>query len=285
MLWPFKNWQPSTERQIPRLVHMTARQPMDHRIAVNLAQLKRNNPNYVVRCSDDMEIVSYVKQAWGPEMWSVFDAINPEYIVAKADLWRYLIIYDQGGVYLDDKSGPRKTFDQIIRDEDELILSTWNMNCHLWTETHGHKDGEFLQWCIISRPRHPLIRAVICEVVHRIITATDDQKGKNGVITITGPLAFTEAILNSMIVGETDCRIMQHSFRGKIFFNAITKDARLTKHHHGMRESERNYRTLTSPVINSQTIRLLQTAVGEGGERHFALRLLSAFDRRHPCEV
>lgn len=255
---------------------------MDSRIAANLAQLERNNPNYVVRCYDDVEIASYVKQAWGPEMWSVFDAINPEYIVAKADLWRYLIIYDRGGVYLDDKSGPHKSLDQIIRDDDELILSTWNMNCHLWTETHGHKDGELLQWCIISRPRHPLIRAVICEVVQRIITATEDQKGKNGVITTTGPLAFTEAILTAMRGGETGCRIMQDSFRGKIFFNAITKDTRLTKHHHGMRKKERNYRTLTSPVINSQAIRRLQTAVSESGERDFALRILGAFDRRQP---
>ena len=238
-----------------------------------------------MRCHDDAEISSYVKQAWGPEMWSVFDAINSEYIVAKADLWRYLIIYDRGGVYLDDKSGARGSLDRIIRDHDELILSTWNMNCHLWTETHGHKDGEFLQWCIISRPRHPLIRAVVCEVLQRMITATEDQKGKNGVITITGPLAFTEAILTAMSVGETGCRIMQDSFRGKIFFNAITKDARLTKHHHGMRENERNYRTLTSPVMNPQAVRRLQTAVGKGGERDFALRLLSAFDRRHPRGV
>jgi mannosyltransferase OCH1-like enzyme len=283
MLWPFKIRCASTERRIPRLVHVTARQPIDPRIAANLAQLKRKNPRYVVRCYNDEEISCYVERVWGSEMWSVFDSINPEYIVAKADLWRYLMIYDQGGVYLDDKSGPRISLDRIIRDDDELILSTWNMNCHLWAESHGHRDGEFLQWCIIARPRHPFMRAVICEVVLRIITATEEQRGKTGVITITGPLAFTDAILGAMSNGSAKYRIMQNSFRRKIFFNAITRDARLTKHHHAMRLSKRNYRSLTSPVINPEAVRRFQTELGKSSKRDFVLRLMSEFDARHPC--
>jgi hypothetical protein len=156
------------------------------------------------------------------------------------------------------------------------------MNCHLWADSHNHKDGEFLQWCIISRPRHPLIGAVIREIVARIITATEDQAGKAGVIGITGPLAFTEAILDAMPSENASHRITGESFSGNMLFNAITKDSRLTKHHHEMRCRERNYRLLTTPVVNPSLARRLRSKVESGCERDFARHLLVNFDMRHP---
>ena len=57
----------------------------------------------------DEEIESYIESNF------CLQCIGTEYYAAKIDLWRWLIIYDKRGIYLDDKSGPVKTFDRLIK--------------------------------------------------------------------------------------------------------------------------------------------------------------------------
>ncbi|RYY75949.1 hypothetical protein EON63_18875 [archaeon] len=44
---------------------------------------------------------------------AVYDLINPLVGAARADVWRYAVLYTYGGVYLDDDSDMKTPFDDV----------------------------------------------------------------------------------------------------------------------------------------------------------------------------
>lgn len=46
-------------------------------------------------------------------LWA-YNAINPLVGAAKADIWRYSVLFTYGGVYLDDDSDIRKPLDEVL---------------------------------------------------------------------------------------------------------------------------------------------------------------------------
>ena len=57
-------------------------------------------------------------------------------VVAKVDLWRYLIIYKHGGVYLDMDASIERPISTFISDDDQAVISA---------ETN---ENLFLQWAL-----------------------------------------------------------------------------------------------------------------------------------------
>ena len=95
---------------------------------------------------------------------------------AKADLLRYCLIYEYGGVYLDIKSGA-KELHRLIYQQDTMVVSGWShrhysnqsfltffgINCK---SLHVH--GELQNWWIAAVPKHPVLEQVINKVVMMI---------------------------------------------------------------------------------------------------------------------
>ena len=47
-------------------------------------------------------------------------------VPARADFFRYLLVYQLGGVYLDIKSSLDKPLKDVLRAEDQFILTHWD---------------------------------------------------------------------------------------------------------------------------------------------------------------
>ena len=62
------------------------------------------------------------------EEYNAYHKINPKYGAARADFFRYIIIRDQGGIYLDLKSNSSVPFREIIKPNDTYLLSSWADN-------------------------------------------------------------------------------------------------------------------------------------------------------------
>lgn len=162
--------------------------------AKNIAKLRKKNPDFVYRLYDDSEIPDYIQRYYGPEMLDYYNRINPKYGAARADLFRYLLMYREGGVYLDIKSGSHFPLNRIILPDDEYILAHWDLPFNY--QIIGNSRGEYQQWHIITRPGHPFLKAVINEVMRNI----DNYDltvgvGKLAVLKVTGPIAYTRAII------------------------------------------------------------------------------------------
>ena len=188
---------------IPRILHQTFYdRVLPERIAANVARLRAQNPGWEYRFYDDDDIAAFIQAHYPPVVWETFRKIDPRYGAARADLFRYLLIYKVGGVYLDIKSGTTRPLDEVLRADDRFILSQWNTadgQYDYWGRQHDlrHVDGgEFQQWHVIGAPGHPFMKAVIEQVLSNIGKYDPylHETGRLGVLRLTGPMAYTIAI-------------------------------------------------------------------------------------------
>ncbi len=191
--------------KIPRIIHQTVRSKSDIHpvLQANIEKNMALNPSYAHRLYDDDDIETFIADHYGPDMYSLYRQINPLYGAAKADFFRYLLIYKVGGIYLDIKSSIEKNLDEILTPEDSFLLSIWHNRegefCQGWGMHPGCGPlGEYQQWNIISKPEHPFVQAVIERVINNIRNYNKDVFGVGtmGVVNTTGPVAYTQAIFD-----------------------------------------------------------------------------------------
>ena len=183
-------------RYIPKKIFQTIadKTKINPKFTENIEYIKRLNPTWEHVLFDDKDIADYIGSNYSPEMLAIYEKINPKYGAARADFFRYLLMYKEGGAYFDIKSAPKIPLDNIILPDDEYILCHWECPCE--TKRTGIIDGEYQQWHVICRPRHPYLKAVLDRVINNIMTYTlSDGVGKPGVLAVTGPVAYSKAIV------------------------------------------------------------------------------------------
>ena len=190
---------------VPKAIYQTYnRKLMTPKIRSNIEQMLEINPGYTYRGFNDEEAEGFIREEFGADVLSRYLNLNPSYGAAKADLFRYLLIYRCGGIYLDIKSTIVEPLDSMLLPDDAFILSQWDNSEGRPFAGYGfHKElsmlpgGEFQQWFIISVAGHPFLRAVIEEVLGRIdrYRPWRDAVGRLGVVRTTGPIPYTKAIL------------------------------------------------------------------------------------------
>ena len=136
-----------------------------------------------------------------------YTLINPIYSAAQADLFRYLIIYKYGGIYLDFKSCIIKKLPDIPKNKD-LWISNWDTKFK--PQKHLFTNGEYQQWYIYGRKNAPILADIINYIVTIIINlhnypnnelhaiSPNETVSKASILAITGPIAFTIAINKSI---------------------------------------------------------------------------------------
>lgn len=245
---------------IPKLIHQTdeSESGLDARIVENIARLKALNPAWSYRFYEDRDRRAFIARHYSADFVHAYDRFTPDYGASKADFFRYLLIHEVGGVYLDIKSSCSVPLDTILKDDDEYLLSHWKNDTghHV---AHG-VDDEFQQWHVMARPRHPFLRAVIDHVKRNIdrYDARSDGVGKIGVLKLTGPIAYTRSI--APLVGKHPHRMIQAEDCGFVY--SILLDQHGISQHRQLSPS--HYRKSKVPILRGS----------EGGARHWLMRLL-----------
>ena len=92
---------------IPRsIIQLWAqRATLDSRIADNISRLLAQNPGWTHVLYQDRDAEDLIATAYGVGMVAALRRIDPRYGAARADLMRYLMIHNSGGIYLDAKIG------------------------------------------------------------------------------------------------------------------------------------------------------------------------------------
>lgn len=189
---------------IPKIIHQTyPRTRVPPVIARNIEHLRAMNAGWRYRFYDDDAIAAFIGRHYDKRVNAAYHSIAPHYGAARADLFRYLLLYAVGGVYLDIKSSTSKPLDGVLHGDDSYVLAQWpngpgakypELGCY---PELAVKRGEFQQWHVIAEPGHPFLKAVI-DAVLRNIAAYDPERdgvGKMGVLRLTGPIAYTRAIV------------------------------------------------------------------------------------------
>lgn len=236
---------------IPRIVHQTYyTKNLPQEIADITDKLKEQNPEWEFRLYDDHDIENYIQKHY-PYLLNIYKSINPSYGAAKADFFRYLVMYNEGGIYLDIKSGSTKPFDSIIEKTDKHILSHWPRS--LPKEMQGrhlgisNPMGEYQQWHIISVKGHPFLKAVINNVCYNInhYNPIIHNVGGWGVINLTGPIAYSEPIYR--LISQYPHRLVDDHLQLGLTYNAINTPGQL--YGHRLVFKKKHYSMLTEPIV------------------------------------
>lgn len=145
---------------------------------VNLINyLKFKNKNYKYYFYTDEDILDFIKTNFSNEIFNSYCRLQIG--AAKADFWRYLVLYKHGGVYLDVDSFINADLDTFILNDDKAIV------------TRENNYGHFVQWCLICKSGHPILKDTIENVVKKIYE--NKEKRLN---YLTGPPVLSESIEN-----------------------------------------------------------------------------------------
>ena len=138
--------------------------------------MKRQNPDYTYSLYDDQDVIAFLEKEFPPRFVNAYKRLTIG--AAKADFFRYAIVYKKGGVYLDVDSGMTKPLKSLIKQDDVAIISR---------ERHPQF---FVQWALISDKNHPFLEKTLEMIVDNI----ENHRFPHDVHQTTGPSAYTLAI-------------------------------------------------------------------------------------------
>jgi mannosyltransferase OCH1-like enzyme len=189
---------------IPKILHQTIsnKECLHSLVKENIREISIINRDWEYRLYDDEDRCTFIRKYYGTSFLNLYEKIDPAYGAARADFFRYLLIYEHGGVYLDIKSSVKKRLNEVLTEKETYILSHWqSCSDERYKGWGSHPEfgieNEFQQWHIIAEPKHPFLKSVIDVVTHNLenYDASRDGVGQLGVLALTGPIAYTRAII------------------------------------------------------------------------------------------
>ena len=226
----------SNNRKIPRIIHqiMLDKNDINPLFQKNIESLQRINSGWKYVLYDDNDIEEFIKKNYPNHIYETYKSINPEYGAAKADYFRYLVMYKVGGVYFDIKSGSKEKLDSIIKDNDEYLIiehPEWN---------------EYAQWVLITKPGHPLMKDIIDAITDKInnYNEEEDGTGKLGVLHLTGPKIYSKIIDENK---HKYSNLSYHDNYRNLHLNYCNIDAEMDTHINLFNKP--HYSTLTTPIV------------------------------------
>lgn len=236
---------------IPKIIHQTiaSKSKIHPELRENIKRLINLNPDWTYCLYDDSDCRTFISQHYDAEKLGLYDRISPRYGAAKADFFRYLVVYEKGGVYLDIKSTAIQPLSLVLPKNLDYLISTWDNRPGGREEGAGRHarygvDDEFQQWFIVASKAHPFLRAVIDRVSENIknYDGLSGGLGASGVLRTTGPIAYTLAISPILDLYPHDrVDIYDFGFR----YSCLLNDERADRH----REIIPSYREIRFPVI------------------------------------
>jgi mannosyltransferase OCH1-like enzyme len=139
--------------------------------------LQKDNPEFEYHLYDDNDCIEFIKNHFNPDvLWAFQNLIPGAY---KADLWRYCILYINGGIYIDIKYKCINEFKlKCFLDKEYYVLDRYDI-------FYGSKKGIY-NGLMICKPNNPLLFKLINRVVYNV---KNKFYGINS-LNPTGPVLF-----------------------------------------------------------------------------------------------
>jgi mannosyltransferase OCH1-like enzyme len=147
------------------------------RLSVKTWLQHKNKFNYFFY--DDNNCEKFMKNIVGGDTYKAYQKLPIN--VMKADLWRYCVIYEYGGIYAD--------IDTICKINPQIFLNDALLTIVPENECH------LCQWVFAAPPKSPILKEVIELSVKRILNK-EQIKGEHIIHELTGPGVFTDGIEN-----------------------------------------------------------------------------------------
>ncbi|GBG29935.1 Initiation-specific alpha-1,6-mannosyltransferase [Hondaea fermentalgiana] len=187
----------------------------------SIRRLLNMNPEWDFYMFGDDDIVAYLQHSRYKSLQPLFDIVATGAI--RADLWRYLVMFDYGGVYFDIDAWAWAPLRDFIPNDAAVVTTSMTA-------------GLLCQWALMYRPGHFIMSAAAKEAfqsVLRVVTGEEDWKRHEfeWKETVTGPPALSRAFerTSKLIRGRPEDRVIMYltnNFGGKMQnrFDEIKKE-------------------------------------------------------------
>jgi hypothetical protein len=177
----------SLPTKIPRMIYQTFKTAqMPSRMGQAVELWKSRNPSFGYQFFDDEQLHAFVAQfpceGFPFNSQTLIAALNSLRSGAgKADLFRYLLIYERGGVYMDIDTVCLTPIHQYLEANDDLVSGI------------GER-GDLHQWGLMYSPKHPFLRRAIENMVANVLNRRFVRGFEGSLEGIGGPPCLDESI-------------------------------------------------------------------------------------------
>jgi mannosyltransferase OCH1-like enzyme len=155
----------------------------------NIEILKKQNPEFNYVLFNDEMCRIFIKNNFDKNVLYAYDKLKPGKY--KSELWRYCILYINGGIYLNINYKLIHNFKLIQLTDNEYYVNNKNYGT-LW---NGIYNG-----LIISLPYNYILLNMINIIVDKVINISYNNNYSNNILnalTITGTIAFNNIIISN----------------------------------------------------------------------------------------
>ena len=207
---------PQGTGKIPNRVYQTwKRAALPLALALEVRRFRKLNPEYSFAFFDDQRMTEYMSSCYaGHPILEIFSQARMP--VLKADIWRYCVLFREGGIYCDIKSALTVPIRTLLHDDPSELISFEDLQ---WRNLMfpgrfadpdiflsappdsvrrnlDHPDNTILNWFLCFEKGSPILREAIDLIVRHAgyyRNKTFDNVSVAG-NHFTGVIAFTQAV-------------------------------------------------------------------------------------------
>lgn len=188
----------SESMAIPKVIYQTfstkRRPPLVARLVI--WWFMRRNKSYRYEYYDDERIDTFIKEEFPPRYYAAYKRLQIG--AARADFFRYAILYKRGGIYLDLDGLIRKRLDDYLHEDDQAVIALERSTKYF-----------YCQWALIFAPGHPFLLRTLRVIINSIETG----KFQHSVHALTGPSAYTYAVRKQLSLDpDTPHRVLPYNY-------------------------------------------------------------------------
>ena len=142
----------------------------------HIHRMKKRNPEYDYQFYDDERIDKFIHEEFDRETYTTYKRIKIG--AAKADFFRYAVLYKRGGIYLDIDSLILCKLDHFIDPGDSAIISL-----------EGNLKF-YIQYALFFEAGHPFLEKTLAYIFENI----RKNKYPKDIHKMTGPSVYSRAI-------------------------------------------------------------------------------------------
>lgn len=133
---------------VPKILHITVKRKINHKseqplIKYGVGAFMKHNPSWRLRIHEDADVVALLKRKLPQDDWKL---IKGRHIVEMSDLWRLVVIYYEGGMYMDIDRLSNRNMSYVAHGPLKMLLPV---------------GRDFGQDFVCSAPRNPVIWTAI----------------------------------------------------------------------------------------------------------------------------
>lgn len=220
-----------TENTIPLHIYQTwETKNLPPKMKKCVEKLKKDNPEFSHFLFDDNDCLLFIRENFDENVVNAYNRLIPG--AYKADLWRYCVLYINGGIYLDIKYCNVSGFKLKQMTDKEYFVKDISEN-----------GGGIYNAFLVCKAKNPKLKRCINQIAENV----QNKYYGTTALDITGPMLmkneFTESEINNLelTLGEKDCPTKTCIYWKNIPILSIYSEYREEQKEYNYRKNTKSY--------------------------------------------